>query len=131
MATYNLTITSKANKTFANPDLPERLVRSHQSLDTSLPAHAIRVIENYLHNSYGNFYFGAGQSAMSKCYIRVIIDIRAGSKTREEKYELMRRTLACCQEYEGKKASQCTVEVRINEIEDENVMLYDPEDAAG
>lgn len=59
---------------------------------------------------------------MNYRYIRVIIDILAGSKTEDEKQDLMRRTMECCLDYEGKKAQDCEFEIRINEVEESNVM---------
>lgn len=59
---------------------------------------------------------------MNYRYIRVIIDITAGSKTADEKQGLMRRTMECCMEYEGKKAQDCEFEIRINEVEESNVV---------
>lgn len=59
---------------------------------------------------------------MNYRYIRVIIGILAGSKTEDEKQDLMRRTMECCMDHEGKKAQDCEFEIRINEVEESNVM---------
>ena len=59
---------------------------------------------------------------MSYRFIRVVIDIAAGSKTADEKQDMMRRTMECCMDYEGKKAQDCEFEIRINEVEESNVV---------
>ncbi|RMX99046.1 hypothetical protein D0868_09747 [Hortaea werneckii] len=69
---------------------------------------------------------GSGGDMMSYRHIRVIIDISAGSKTANEKQDMMRHTMECCMEYEGKKAQDCEFEIRINEVEEGNVMRMLP-----
>lgn len=62
---------------------------------------------------------------MNYRYIRVIIDVMAGAKTAADKEELMRGVLEGCMDFEGKHASECEIEVRINEVEQSNVMRVD------
>lgn len=63
---------------------------------------------------------------MSYGYIRVVIDVMKRALDAPRKAELMRRTMDVCLEYEGKKAGETEVEVRINEIEEENVLRVIP-----
>lgn len=63
---------------------------------------------------------------MNYRYIRVVIDVMAGAKDAADKDDLMRRALECCMDFEGKHASECEIEVRINEIEQCHVMRVDP-----
>lgn len=122
MATYNIDITSKAIRNF-NENLCERLVSSHHLFDKSVPARSIRVIRNLMNNaSGGSLHAGGGGNAMNKRYIRIIIDIPAGRETQERKRELLQRTTQCCIDYQGKHASACDIEVRINEVDEQDVM---------
>lgn len=122
MATYNVDITSKAVKSFSNLD--KRLVAAHCAFDTSIPANAIKVITHHLHNSTGNWLYVGGSEAdgMNYRYIRIIIDIPAGSKTADEKQDLLRRISECCIDYEGKNAQGCEIWVRVNEVDQSNVI---------
>ena len=68
---------------------------------------------------------------MNYRYIRVIIDLMAGSKAAEEKQELMKLTLECCKSYAQKHAEETEVEVRVNEVDGGNVMRVLPVPRAG
>ena len=102
MATYNIDITSKAIKYFEN--LNQRIVAMHCKLEPATDADSIKCITNYLHNGYGNWLAIGGKSKEMKFrYIRIVIDVMAGSKTASLKEELMRGTLECCMMYEARR----------------------------
>ena len=132
MATYNLTMTSKASSSIASPSLFARLISSHRRFDPSMPSSAIKIIEIYLSNSYGIWlHIGTnGVDQQNYRYIRVVIDVPAstfrGDSGPQRKRELLQRTLECCQGYEGKKAADCEYEVRVNEVENEDVLRVAP-----
>lgn len=63
---------------------------------------------------------------MNHRFMRVIVDIDAGSKSATEKEQLMRRVVDLCIEYEKRHAEKTEIEVRINEIQKANVMRVQP-----
>lgn len=126
MATYNLTLSGKAFRSFTTDGLPERLVESHSKFDPSISSadlRAIKVIQTVTdhHSDDYNLYLGPELRGRNTRYIRTIIDIPAG-KTEQQKRELLQRTTQCCMDYQGKRADECEIEVRINEVDERNVM---------
>ncbi|TKA21686.1 hypothetical protein B0A50_08754 [Salinomyces thailandicus] len=131
MATYNIDLTSKATRSFTE-DLPKRLIASHRKDDPSVHPSALKVLTRHLHSSRGNLLYSGigGGNEMNTRYIRVIVDLAAGSKTDQDKQGLMKRTLQCCIDYQGKHAKDCEFEVRINEVNEGNVLRMCPEPAS-
>lgn len=126
MTTYNIHETSKATRSFTT-DLGQRLIESHRRFNPNDDPSSIQVLTYFLHSSSGNgLIVGSGGDMMNYRYIRVVIDIAAGSKTADEKQDIMRRTMECCMDYEGKKAQDCEFEIRINEVEEGNMMRMLP-----
>lgn len=135
MATYNVTITSKALKDI--PDLCHSLVQEHRAFDPTTPLSAIKVIVTQLYQESGGYlYVGTGAANPSNYrhgpnqtnyrYMRVVIDARPGSKTTIDKKALLTRVMERCMDYQGKKAKDCEIEVRINEIKEEDMIRIDP-----
>ena len=129
MATYNIDITSKAIRSFgSSSDLGKNLVHMHYKFDHSEDSNKVKAITHYLHDTTGNWLVvgKVGADMMDYRFIRVVIDIAAGSKTEEEKQDLLRRTLECCMDYERKNAQKCEIEVRVNEVEKGDVVRIYP-----
>ncbi|KAF7189042.1 hypothetical protein HII31_09464 [Pseudocercospora fuligena] len=121
--TYNIAVSSKATRTFH--DLPKKFLISHRQFDPTLPSSSIKILHHMLHNAKGYFLTVGGVNGgdeMSYGYIRVVIDVMKGTLDGPRKAELLKRTMDVCLDYEGKKAGETEVEVRINEIEEENVL---------
>lgn len=78
----------------------------------------------YLHSSHGHWLY---PDEMQNRYIRIVIDIPKGRlQNAEQKHALLQKTTEACLEYQGKKAVECEVEVRINEFNDEEFMRVLP-----
>jgi hypothetical protein len=118
---YNVDITSKAHRPWSN--LGKKLVDAHVACEPSTPPNAIKVI-TYPHkiDNYITLYVGSGANEKNYRYIRVIIDIPAGSRTAAEKEILLKTASQCCLDYQKKGAHKCEVEVRINEVDEVNVL---------
>ncbi|KAK3723768.1 hypothetical protein LTR37_001649 [Vermiconidia calcicola] len=132
MATYNVDITSKALKSLtaglgftslgtrswgaSSNNLGQDLIAMHCDFDTTADRRAVRVVTHYLYNESGNWFLtGDGGSEMNERYIRVVVDVEAGSKTAERKEELLKRIVDVCVQYEGKKADECEFEAMVKE----------------
>lgn len=124
--TYNVFMTNSAIRRRA--DLTKDLFETHRVFDTSIPPGAIKIILRYLddesHHVYiGGLYRPSGQIGRYYRYMRVVIDIPAGSKTTEEKKTLLNMVSSCCVEYQRDKAETCEIEIKINEVDLDNVIL--------
>jgi hypothetical protein len=98
-------------------------VASYLTFDHSTPAGAVKAITHLLRGSrIGSLFTGDGCHERSRRYIRVVIDIPRDSWRVEEKQELLRRTIDCCVEYEGRHANECEIEVQLNEVDERDVM---------
>ncbi|KAL5388729.1 hypothetical protein DPSP01_002836 [Paraphaeosphaeria sporulosa] len=81
----------------------------------------IKIITTYL-SKYGSQLLAPNDTSSYR-YIRVVIDVPKNKfQNPEDKQALLQRTFDACIDYEGKYASQCEVEIKINEVEDENYM---------
>lgn len=127
MATYNVDITSKAVRTFGD-SLEKRLIQSHRSFDNTASLFTIKVIMHHCQSSHGYWLRVGGYHGdqINYRFIRVIIDIAAGERSYNEKQELLQKTMECCMDYQGKHAPECEIEVRINEVEEGDVMVVRP-----
>ena len=121
MATYFVYYTTAASRSFS--EFEPRLIASHRQFDPSLHSSAIKIITHYLHRSEVNrLITGDGRDASSARWIRIVIEIPRGRHTDEAKQQLLQRTTQACLDYQGKHASQCEIEVRIEEFEEGNVL---------
>lgn len=120
--TYNISITSKAIKSFR--DLNPALISAHLSLLPNTPRSSIRIITHMLHSSQGKWFYaaGTGEDEMHYRFIQVVIEVVTGSLTGEEKGQLMRRVVEVCGEYEGKRKEETEVEVRVSEVDEGDVL---------
>ncbi|KAH7357344.1 hypothetical protein BKA66DRAFT_473419 [Pyrenochaeta sp. MPI-SDFR-AT-0127] len=116
--TYNVSITDKASRSFL--ELDKYILANYPPTQRN----RIRILTNYLHSSYGSW--SHPDDAMYR-YIHVVIDIPKGRlQTSEHKQDLLRKTIEACREYQGKKADDCEIEVRINEFNEEDVARFVP-----
>ena len=77
--------------------------------------------------SQGNwFHNGLGLDAMDHRYIRIAIDIPAGSLDEKAKQDLLQRVINVCVEYEKKHAGETEMEVKVNEVEPGKVLNVQP-----
>lgn len=124
-ATYNVHISSKAIRNF--PNLGKMIVQSHLALEPTTKLHAVKVITNYMHPSYGDWpYVGGMDNEESYRYMRIIIDIPAGRRTAAERKTLMEAAMICCLQYTGKHAIESEIEIRVNQVSDEDIMRMTP-----
>lgn len=121
--TYNVSMTLSAIRRHSF-DLSQKLVETHRIFDPSIPQNAIKIITQYLRSEDTAIHIGGSNADyVGYSYIGVTIDIPAGSKTAEEKKTLMTLVSSSCLKYQQKKAEHCEIEIRINEVDLDNVML--------
>jgi hypothetical protein len=84
----------------------------------------LRYLDDETHRVYiSGLYRPIGQVGRYYRYMRVVIDIPAGSKTIEEKKTLMKMVLSCCVKYQRDKAETCEIETKINDVDLGHVIL--------
>jgi hypothetical protein len=117
--TFNVYYSSRAMR--LTQDLNQQLLASYSSAERQ----NIRIVTIFLHDSHGCWLQHPNGNHYR--YIRIVIDTPRGRlRTREQKQELLQKTMKACFEYEGKHAGECEVEVRINEFDEEDVMRVVP-----
>lgn len=106
-------------------NLNEELVKTHRIFDRSIPLGAVKVILRYLDDDGSSLYVGDtnGSIGLLYRYMRIVIDIPAGSKTSEEKKALLTMVSACCVRYQRDKVETCEIEIRLNEVDLDDVVL--------
>jgi len=116
--TYNVSISDRACRIFKS--LKRTLLASHPQSEHN----SIRIITTILGLDNGTSMY---PNALRHSYIRIVIDIPKGRiQNLEHKQELLRKTTEACLTYEGRKASKCEVEVRINEMNEEDIVRVLP-----
>jgi hypothetical protein len=121
MATYNVHITPQARRSFRK-ELDEHLIDMHIAFDPSVARDKIKSITTSMNDTSCRLKIGNGSGGSSYRYMRIVIDILSGSKGAKEKKQLLERNLQCCIDYEEKWAEETEIEVRVNEIDEANVI---------
>ena len=112
---YNVHMTTKAGRGWKF---------FHEVLYESLPPEerkTVKIMTTILDLGRGHLLHP--QTTGGHRYIHIVIDIQKGKlQNNEEKQAFLQRTVDACRTYEGKYVEDCEIEVKLNEVDNNDYM---------